>query len=142
MSFKQLSFFAARRFLDAFFISLQKSMALVTTSFNISQPKQTLSPILVDLIIASLTTTQYLQANVLNGVTVNQGIMLVNGIMQDASLMIVCSISRHLFVSKLTGSYQTWPTGVGNATITSQATGTRFLLVIFGRFLSAKSNFA
>ncbi|CAB4011177.1 Hypothetical predicted protein [Paramuricea clavata] len=96
-------FFAARRFLDALLISLQKTIALVTTLFNTSQPKQTLFPIPVDLIIASLTTTQYLQANVLNGV-INQGIMLVNGIMQDIRLTIVCSITWHLFVTKHTGS--------------------------------------
>jgi hypothetical protein len=104
MSIKQLRFFCHKKIPGRYFHIATETISLVTTLFVTSQIKQTLSPFPVDLIISSLTTTQYLQAIVLNGVIIFQIIMLVNGIMQEANLMIVCSIIWYFMLSKLTGS--------------------------------------
>ena len=86
--------------------------------------------------MVSLMTTQYWQANALAGVII-QSIMLVYGIMVDVRPVPVCSITRHLLVTKFIGSSDN-QTAVGSATIILQLKDTQYQLVIFGRFLSAK----
>jgi hypothetical protein len=70
----------------------------------------------------------------------NQDILLVNGIMLEHLLLLVCLIMQHLLLAKLTGSFNN-QTGVGNATIIGQSKGMQYQLVIFGRFSSDKIDY-